>query len=167
MSPVNPAKLTPLGDAHEAERRIREVISAHKEWFLSLDGRAPLSVNSDELDFSVAQSRLIFSSWTETGVRTSRVSAWNWTGEKLILQASRRLGAETATIELVPQASAKAIVASIAAARQERCERLAQLVAQSLEGAGRRGSGVVGTDQDHESKTRSWHHGDSPSPLHP
>ncbi len=95
---------------------------------MSVDGRAPLSVNSDEFDFSVAHSRLIFSSWTEAGSRTWRVNAWNWTSEKLILQASRRLGAETATIELVPHASAKALVASIAASRQERCETLAKLV---------------------------------------
>ncbi|PYS23389.1 MAG: hypothetical protein DMF72_09715 [Acidobacteria bacterium] len=167
MSPVNPTHPNLVSDAREAENQIREVISAHKEWFMSIDGRPPLSVNNDEFDFSVAQSRLIFSSWTEIGSQTWRVNAWNWTGDKLILQASRRMGAESATIELVPRASAKTIVASIAAARQERCERLAQLVALSLEGAGRRGSGVVGTDQDHESKTRSWHHGDSPSPLHP
>ena len=135
MSPVNPTKLTPLGDAHEAERQIRKVISAHKEWFMSLDGRAPLSVNTDEIDFSVAQTRLIFSSWTETGSRTWRVSAWNWTGEKLLLQASRRMGAESASIELVPHASAKAMVASITAARQERCEKLAQLVSDFVPNA--------------------------------
>jgi len=168
MSPVNPTKLAPLGNAHEAEHQIRDVISEHKEWFMSMDARAPLNVNSDEFDFSVAQSRLIFSSWTELGSRMWRVNAWNWTGEKLMLQASRRMGTETATIELVPRASAKAIVASIAAARQERCEHLAQLVAQSLEGVGGRVSGVGGTDQNHESKTtHSRHQGDSPSPLHP
>jgi hypothetical protein len=130
MSPVNPTKFTLISDAHQAERQIRELISAHKEWFMSLDGRAPLSVNTDEFDFSVAQSRLIFSSWTETGSRTWRVNAWNWTGDKLILQASRRMGAESATIELVPHASAKAIVASITAARQERCEKLAKIVSE-------------------------------------
>jgi len=139
MSPVNPTKLAALSNAHEAENQIREVISAHKEWFMSMDARAPLNVNSDEFDFSVAQSRLIFSSWTEAGSRTWRVNAWGWTGEKLMLQASRRMGAETATIELVPRASAKAIVASIAAARQERCDRLAQIVAAALsEGIGLR-----------------------------
>src|SRR5437868_8730180 len=128
MSPVNPAHPNLVSDAGEAENQIREVISAHQEWFMSIDGRAPLSVNNDEFDFSVAQSRLIFSSWTEMGSQTWRVSAWNWIGDKLILQASRRMGAESATIELVPRASAKTIVASIAAARQERCETLAKIV---------------------------------------
>ena len=147
MSPVNPTQVTPLGDAHEAERAIREVISAHKEWFMSFDGRAPLSVNADEFDFSVAHLRLIFSCWTEAGSRTWRVNAWNWTGEKLVLQASRRMGAESASIELVPRSSAKAIAASIAAARQERCEKLAQLVAQRL-GLGGRVLGVEETESD-------------------
>lgn len=44
------------------------------------------------------------------------------------------MGADEVTIDLIPRASAKAIVAGIAAARQERCERLAELVAQTLEG---------------------------------
>ena len=43
------------------------------------------------------------------------------------------MGAEVAAIELVPRASAKALVATIAAARQARCEMLAQLVAESFE----------------------------------
>ena len=42
------------------------------------------------------------------------------------------MGAEVTTIELVPRASAKVLVAGIAAARQARCERLAQLVAKTL-----------------------------------
>src|SRR5439155_24972950 len=59
------------------------------------------------------------------------VTDWNQGGEKLVLDVSRRMGAEAATIELVPRASAKALVAKIAAARQARCEALAQIVAQT------------------------------------
>ena len=62
------------------------------------------------------------------------VRSWKWTGDKLILRAARRMGAEQATLELVPQSSAKALVATIAAARQARCEQLAQLVAQTSAG---------------------------------
>ncbi|HXQ73212.1 MAG TPA: hypothetical protein VN844_22120, partial [Pyrinomonadaceae bacterium] len=43
------------------------------------------------------------------------------------LQASRRLGAELPLIELVPRASALVVAATIRAARQLRCEKLAQL----------------------------------------
>src|SRR2546429_933697 len=117
-----------------ANRAIRELLNVHSEWFLKQDGGAPLALNSTEFDFSIAHRRLIFSSWTETGSRTWRVTAWSWTGEKLLMEASRRMGAEVATLELVPRASAKAIVASIAAARQMRSEKVAQLVAQTLIG---------------------------------
>src|SRR5437764_9279569 len=116
-----------------ANRAIRELLNAHSEWFLAQDGAAPLALNSTEFDFSIAHRRLIFSSWTETGSRSWRVKAWNWTGEKLLLEASRRMGAEVAKLELVPRASAKAIVASITAARQARCEKLAQIVAETFE----------------------------------
>ncbi len=127
-----------------ANRAIRELLNAHSEWFLAQDGAAPLALNSTEFDFSIAHRRLIFSSWTETGSRSWRVKAWNWTGEKLLLDASRRMGAEVAKLELVPRASAKAIVASITAARQARCEKLAQIVAETFEDVG----GMWGLDRN-------------------
>ena len=129
-----------------ANRAIRELLNAHSEWFLTQNGGAPIALNSTEFDFSIAHRRLIFSSWTERGSRSWRVTAWSWTGEKLLLEASRRMGAEVAKLELVPRASAKAIVASIAAARQARCEKLAQIVAQTFEGVGGRVRGVDRND---------------------
>lgn len=132
MSPANAAKLANIIDAERDECAIREIVRAHRDWFISVNGRTPLNVNVDDFEFSATHRQLIFSSWTENGSRTWRVMSWNWSGDKLLVQAVRRMGAETATIELVPRASAKAIVASIAAARQERCEKLAQLVAQTL-----------------------------------
>ena len=136
-----------------ANRTIRELLNAHSEWFLTQDRAAPLALNSTEFDFSIAHRRLIFSSWTETGSRSWRVTAWSWTGEKLLLEASHRMGAEVAKLELVPRASAKAIVASIAAARQMRCEKLAQIVAETFEGVGGR---VLGVDNATELYPRAY-----------
>jgi capsular exopolysaccharide synthesis family protein len=81
---------------------------------MSEDGRGPVEVNRTEFDFSYAHGRLLFSSWTERGSRVWRINEWSLSGDKLVLQASRRLGAECTTIELVPRASAKALVAGIA-----------------------------------------------------
>lgn len=131
---MSPTKLTKTVDAaslSDAERELREIVSAQPDWFISEDGRAPFEVNNGEFDFSVAHGRLMFSCWTQRGSRVWRVNEWNWTGDKLQLKVSRRMGAEALTLELVPRASAKAIVAGIAAARQARCEQLAELVAQT------------------------------------
>src|SRR6266566_4494668 len=139
--------LLPVKDVpaiESANRTIRELLHANSEWFLTQDGAAPLALTTTEFDFSIAHRRLIFSSWTETGSRSWRVKAWNWTGEKLLLDASRRMGAEVAKLELVPRASAKAIVASITAARQARCEKLAQIVAETFEDVG----GMWGLDRN-------------------
>ena len=125
-------QLSHIAEIERAHREILEHIRAHTDWFFAEDGGAPLAVGRDEFDFSIAHKRLIFSCWTESGSRSWHIKAWSSTGDKLILKASRRMGAEAATLELVPRASAKAMVASIAAARQVRCERLAQLVAQTL-----------------------------------
>ncbi len=116
----------------DANRAIDKLLSAHNEWFLSQDGGPPLAIACAEFDFSIAHRRLIFSSWTETGSRSWRIKAWNWTGEKLVLKASRRMGAEESRLELVPRASARAIVAGIAAARQARCVKLAKIASEAL-----------------------------------
>src|SRR5437016_13029701 len=118
----NPAKFLDAVSLNRAELKLLEFVNPHAEWFMSEDGRLPLEVNRTEFDFSVAHGRLIFSSWTQRGARAWRVTAWNQSGEKLVLEVSRRMGAEAATIELVPRASAKAVVAAIADARQARWE---------------------------------------------
>src|SRR5437762_8449166 len=118
-----------------AERELRKLLDAHTEWLFTEDGGAVLSVNKSEVDFSVAHQRLIFSSWTERGPRSWRITAWECSGEKLLLEATRRMGAIRATLEIVPRASAKAIVASIAAARQARCEKLARVASEAFSGA--------------------------------
>jgi hypothetical protein len=128
-------QLNDVAAVANAERSIHELLSRHGEWFLAQDGGAPLALGNSEFDFSLDHRRLIFSSWTETGSRTWRITAWSWTGDKLVLEASRRMGAEVAKLELVPRASARAIVATIAAARQMRCEKLAHLMVPLFAGA--------------------------------
>src|SRR5574341_345834 len=132
MSPTNAPTRPQTSDLAHEQRAIQRIVSNHREWFMTIDGRSPLHIRTDEFDFSVQHGRLIFYCWTEPGSRTWRIKRWNWSGDKLQLHATRRMGSEAAAIELIPQASAKAIVANIAAARQERCERLAQLVAAAL-----------------------------------
>ena len=128
-------QLRDVAAVESAERAIRELLNVHSEWFFAQDRGAPLALSNTELDFFIAHRRLILSCWTETGSRSWRIAAWSWTGEKLLLEASRRMGADVATLELVPRASAKGIVASIAAARQARCEKLARIAAEVLPGA--------------------------------
>ncbi len=132
-----PRPIDQLEPVRNAQASIREIIDAHHEWFLIQDGSAPLALVREEFDLSAAQSRLIFSSWTEHGSRTWRITQWEWKSERLVLQATRGMGREVATIELMPRASARALMTSIASARQVRCEKLAQLVAHFLvEGVG-------------------------------
>ena len=143
MSPANDIPATSSFSLDTAARQLIEFADVHTEWFMSQDGRAPLEVNRSEFDFSAAHGRLIFSCWTQQGSRTWRVSDWIRSDDKLVLHASRRMGAETTTIELVPRASAKALITNIAAARQMRCEQLAELVAEGL------GGRVLGVDEDY------------------
>ena len=122
-------RLTNPESAEVAVRQIAELFRAHAEWFYTSDDGKSQALRRHELDVTVSQGRLILSSWTERGTRSWRIFAWEWAGERLLLQGSRRMGAEHPVIELVPRASASAIAATIRAARQLRCGQLAQLAA--------------------------------------
>ncbi len=112
-----------------AHAKIQEVLRTHVEWFFTIDGGDSQPLVQRELDVFIAHGRLLLSCWTEKGIRSWKIFSWDWSGEKLRLQASRRLGAERPLIELVPRASAKAIAITVKAARQARCQTLAQLIA--------------------------------------
>lgn len=115
--------------AEAARQRIQEFFDAHAEWFYTPSDGNVQALRRSELDITVVHGRLILSSWTDRGTRSWRIGGWNWTGEKLLLRATRRMGAERPVIELVPRAAASAIAAAVRAARQLRCEHLAILAA--------------------------------------
>jgi len=114
---------------------ISEYFNAHTEWFCTLGTGNTQAVRRNEFAVELVQGRLIFSCWTEQGTRSWRVAGWDWSGDKLLLEASRRMGAERQIIEIIPRASAKSIAATVKAARLVRCERLAKLVCSMQPGA--------------------------------
>src|ERR1043165_4526365 len=130
MSPTNPESSVSVTDLSQQLLALQKLVAEHRDWFMTADGRSPLNINHDEFEFSINHNRLMFSCWTEDGSRNWRVNRWSWNDENLLLHASRRMGAETSEIELVPHASAKAIVANIAAARHERSEQLARIAGE-------------------------------------
>jgi hypothetical protein len=124
--------LTTPASIEAARQQIAALFLAHAEWFCTAGRGETFALRRDELDISVAHGRLVLSCWTEKGSRSWRVLGWEWNGQILLLQASRRMGADLPLIELVPRASAHAVAATIRAARQLRCDKLAQLACASL-----------------------------------
>ena len=115
--------LTTPESVNAAYQEISVLLREYAEWlFVSESGSE--SLRRDEIEVVVAQERLLLSCWTEKGTRLWRVVAWDWNGQLLELELSRRM-----RIQLIPRTSAKVITATIRAARQMRCERLAQLAA--------------------------------------
>jgi hypothetical protein len=120
-------RLTSLALVESACLHVASLIREHVEWFCTQAQGETYALRRNEIDVSVSQGRLILSCWTEKGSKSWRILAWYWNGQTLSLQASRRMGAELPVIELVPRASAKAVAATIKAARQIRCHKLAEL----------------------------------------
>src|ERR1051326_8791755 len=127
-------RLTTPESVETAHQEISVLLRDYAEWLFVSDSVAQ-SLRRDEVDVAVAQRRLMLSCWTEKGTRLWRVVAWEWNGQLLALEVSRKMGAEVSLIELIPRTSAKAINATIRAARQMRCKRLALVVAESMLGS--------------------------------
>ena len=127
--------LTNAAEAAAASEHINQFFSEHIEWFITLTDGNTQAVRRSEFALDLVHGRLIFTCWTEHGVRSWRVRAWASAGEKLLLEASRRLGAERPIIELIPRASAKSIAATVKAARLVRCKQLAELSVSFRPGA--------------------------------
>jgi hypothetical protein len=127
-------RLTTTG-LESVRQRITELFDAHVEWFYTLNDANTQAINRSELDINISLNRLILSCWTDKGARSWRIRGWSWNGEKLELQASRRMGAERPVIQLIPRASASAIAATVRAARQVRCNQLAQRASEQVSAA--------------------------------
>ncbi|MCU1266591.1 MAG: hypothetical protein JWM21_2909 [Acidobacteria bacterium] len=120
-------RLAHANEVESAARTMAEIVAAHAEWFLTQGDGSTAAIRRTELDLTISHGRLILSSWTEKGTRSWKIAAWELIGDKLLLQTSRRMGAERPLLELIPRASASAITATVKAARQLRCEQLARL----------------------------------------
>jgi hypothetical protein len=130
-----PVRLNSPERVESARAKIAELLDAHPEWFCTFNGGATEALSRRELDIAVAHGRLILSSWTEKGNRSWKIFSWDLVDGKVLLQASRRLGAERPLIELVPRSSAGAIALTVKAARQARCELLGRLTSSNVTGS--------------------------------
>ena len=120
--------LTSPAQLEAAYQQIVSLFREHAEWLFVSEGVVQ-PLRRDEIELTFVQQKLMFSCWTDAGTRVWRLLGWDWNGQLLELKVSRRMGAEVSLIELIPRTTAKVVTATIRAARQMLCERLAQLAA--------------------------------------
>ncbi len=120
-----------------AAARINELLAAHSEWFIGAQNESmrATSLRKGEFDVRIAQKRLILSYWNEAGAIHWRITGWEWTGTKLVLEATRNLNRTCAVLEIIPRTDAKTIAAGISATRRALCEQLALLASREAGGA--------------------------------
>ena len=109
------------------QQQIDALLKQYAEWLFVAGEGETQSLRRSEIDVAVVHDRLVLSCFTETGSRTWRVLDWQWNGRELVLNVSRRMGRERTRLELIPRVSATAIAATIRAARELRCQRIAKL----------------------------------------
>ncbi|HVF42725.1 MAG TPA: hypothetical protein VM936_06935 [Pyrinomonadaceae bacterium] len=119
-------RVTTTDEAEGARRRIAAHLEAAGEWFLREGrGRTHVELRAGEWEVNANSRSLVFSYWGEAGVRAWRVAAWGFEGGALLLEATRRAGAERALLELVPRARVATAREVVAEARRAECGRVA------------------------------------------
>src|SRR5678815_315987 len=83
-----------------AYQEISALLREYAEWLFVSDTVAQ-SLRREEIEVVVTHGRLLLSCWTEKGTRLWRVVAWDWNGQLLELELSRRM-----RIQLIPRTSA-------------------------------------------------------------
>lgn len=126
--------LTTRAQVNIAHQEIAALFCQYAEWLFVSD-RLIQSLRREEIEVAIVHERVVLSCWTEEGTRVWRIVAYEWNGQLLELQVSRKMGAEVSPIELIPRTSAHAITATIRAARQLRCERLSRVAVALQPGA--------------------------------
>lgn len=126
--------LTTRAQVNIAHQEIAALFCQYAEWLFVSD-RLIQSLRREEIEVAIVHERVVLSCWTEEGTRVWRIVAYEWNGQLLELQVSRKMGAEVSPIELIPRTSAHAITATIRAARQMRCERLSRVAVALQPGA--------------------------------
>ena len=127
--------LISLDDREEAAVRLAEILEARGEWFFcaGTDEAACVSLGRGQWELELTRGALYFSYRTKRGALCVwRVAGWEWTGERLRLDASRRMGAKRAVLELVPRAPVRDGFEALKAARRAACEKLAALVCETM-----------------------------------
>ena len=112
--------LTSSARLESGYQQITLLFREHAEWLFVSDGMVQ-SLRREEIELTLVQQKLMFSCWTEAGARFWRLLGWDWNGQLLELKVSRKMGAEVSLIELIPRTTAKAVSATIRAARELRC----------------------------------------------
>ena len=84
-------------EVEEAARRLSEVLGARGEWFV-FEGAGGAALKRGEWEVHAAAGGLLFSYWGRAGASVWRVAGWEVCGAKLVLEATRRAGAERARL---------------------------------------------------------------------
>lgn len=121
-------RLNSLAVIKRAAACLRELIDAHEEWFYArADGGSPSALRKGEIDFRITHGNLMLTCLSDEGTSVWRIRGWEWMRDKLTLEATRRMGAERAKLELIPRASVGSINSLVSATRRARCRTLAEL----------------------------------------
>jgi hypothetical protein len=129
-------RLTKPEEIEDARRALSELLDARGAWFCAeRRGGASIELRKGEWELNASRGSLLFSFWGDGVARSWRIAAWELSGEKLLLEATRRTGSVRATLELIPRTSVAATKAIVVAARLAACQRLAALACETWPGA--------------------------------
>jgi hypothetical protein len=120
-------------DPTTSTHRLQSLLEAYTEWHC-IEERTGRLINlcRDDWELKLSHGRLMLQYCGDKGIQIWQVIRWEWNGTKLIIDASKRMGAERAKLELIPRTPYVETVAIALAARRAAAFRLAELICKSI-----------------------------------
>jgi hypothetical protein len=119
-----------------AVMHLRDLINAREEWIYATSiNSATSALRRSEIEFRAAQSSLSLKCLSDEGTTVWRINGWEWTGERLLLDATRGIARDRVLVELIPRASVDSINAVVSESRLARCFALARMACVSWPGS--------------------------------
>lgn len=126
------------GEVEQVRRAIEARLSARPEWLCAEVGRADgrqVTLRGGEWSLTARHGRLLFSYWGDYGQLLWSITNWDCVAEQVILEASRRAGAERVILKLTPRASVRQEVEALRDARLRALSDFARIVRDNFNGA--------------------------------
>jgi hypothetical protein len=119
-----------------AVEQLRELIDAREEWIYATSNNSTTSaLRRSEIEFRAARNSLSLKCLSDEGTVVWRINGWEWTGERLLLDAHRGTARDRVLVELIPRASVDSINAVVSESRLARCFALARMACATWPGS--------------------------------
>lgn len=109
----------------EEVTRLRQIFDHNREWLMT--NETDFALQSDEIEITALNDRLVLSCLTAGGWKTWRVENWEHKHGKIVFAVAKKINAEKTKLEFTPRVAIAELTDDVRAARISRAREIAEI----------------------------------------